>query len=401
MEPKKSSKKLPRARKFLRAAVKLALALHAGTQANYCLTGSQNNEQRAAFEKEFGFSVQGFKEDLEDENQNLSKIASAVHKEQLEKQFHLSAIRVSSEHYWRKSIPGQLEHIVIKGGEAYDGINYPFAGRIYLDDDFSIYTVNHEIKHAKTDWLMLHHPEFEERWRISALDAGGNSLYSGYGARIFPKIRLIGDYVDEEAFSGTENEKLGFVSSYARVCFYEDVAEVSEMAERPYSVYAFARLLYEDKNEKIISKVNLAQEYGLIPAEFSEYIAVLKAFNEKKESADASDALLDLSGDFLAKHPNSVYKIIIHGERGKIMENKEQRKEAVEEYRLGLKAEYKDPSYYPDIISSISSCYEKMGDDEKAALYQKAKEIYEAGWKANDVRIAVYGANDFLEENGE
>ena len=130
-------------------------------------------------------------------------------------------------------------------------------------------------------------------------------------------------------------------------------------------------------------------------------MAVQKAFNENKELADASDALLDLSGDFLARHPNSVYEIIIRGERGKIMENKEQRREAVEEYRLGLKAEYKDPSYYPDIISSISSCYEKMGDDEKAALYQKAKEIYEAGWKANDVRIAVYGANDFLEENGE
>ncbi|MEK6863408.1 MAG: hypothetical protein AABW53_01800 [Nanoarchaeota archaeon] len=130
-------------------------------------------------------------------------------------------------------------------------------------------------------------------------------------------------------------------------------------------------------------------------------MAVQKAFNENKELADASDALLDLSGDFLARHPNSVYEIIIRGERGKILEKKEQRREAVEEYRLGLKAEYKDPNYYSDIISSISGCYGKMGDGEKAALYQKAKEIYEAGWKANDVRIAVYGANDFLEENGE
>ncbi|MEK6853496.1 MAG: hypothetical protein AABX64_02325 [Nanoarchaeota archaeon] len=399
--PEKRIPKLPRMRKYAWAAVKLVLALHAGTQVNYCVTGSRDSPQRTAFEREFGFSVQGFKEDLEDENQNLSKIASAVHKEQLEKQFHLSAIRVSSEHYWRKSIPGQLEHIVIKGGEAYDGINYPFAGRIYLDDDFSIYTVNHEIKHAKTDWLMLHHPEFEKKWLASTLDAEGNSPYSGYSSKILPRIRLIGDYFEGRYFDSTENEKLGFVSSYARICFYEDVAELSEMAEKPYSVYAFARLLYEDKNEKIIHKVNLAQEYGLIPAEFSEYVAVQKAFNENKELADASDALLDLSGDFLARHPNSVYEIIIRGERGKILEKKEQRREAVEEYRLGLKAEYKDPNYYSDIISSISGCYEKMGDNEMAALYQKAKEIYEAGWKNNDLEIVLRGVDGFLEENGE
>ena len=83
------------------------------------------------------------------------------------------------------------------------------------------------------------------------------------------------------------------------------------------------------------------------------------------------------------------------------MENKEQRREAVEEYRLGLKAEYKDPNYYSDIISSISGCYEKMGDNEMVALYQKAKEIYEAGWKSNDLEIVLRGVDGFLEENGE
>ena len=35
-----------------------------------------------------------------------------------------------------------------------------------------------------------------------------------------------------------------------------------------------------------------------------------------------------------------------------------------------------------------------------AALYQKAKEIYEAGWKNNDLEIVLRGVDGFLEENG-
>jgi len=377
------------------------LVFHAFTQANYCVQGNQDSAQRTEFEKEFGFPVQGFPRNVEGTEGNLSKIAAAVEKERLERPFGLTSIRVSSDNYLQKSIFGQLEYIIIKGGEAYDGINYPFMGRIYLSDGFAASTVNHEIKHAKTDDIICSNPEFEEKWKALATDKDGNSLYSGYSGLVFSRVRLIGDFIDHDAPSITENEALGFTTVYSRVHFYEDIAVLSEEAERDYLVDQFIKYLYEQKNEKFIAKINLLQEYGLIPAEFTEYIGVRQKIKNNQKDDGPLEEIFEVSDEFLGKYPHSVYEIVLRKIRGDALNLGARGEEAIFEYKLGLTSIYKDNEFYPAILGNVSHCYAGLRNKEMAAVYEKAKEKYDAGWKGNDVKIAVHGVNDFLQENGE
>lgn len=391
-------------KRILKNALKLILCFHLGTQANYCYTGSRQTEQRLEFEERFGLEIQGFRDDVEGEEGNLSRLTQAVYKEKLEKDFDLKAIRISSENYLKRSILGQLEFIVIRG-EAYDGINYPFDNlflkRIYLSHDFASSTAHHEIKHAKTDHVLKQHQEFKEKWINLAKDENGNSLYSGYGSWLFSKVRIVGSFVDSPSYDYEENERLGFLNSYSRLWFYEDIAEIGEAAEEKFLVGRMIRLLYEDKNEIITAKVNLAQEYGLIPAEYSKYIKVQKDFKDHEMMGDSSDALLEASDEFLSRHLGSVYEINLRNMRGNLLERKGDLTAALWEYRKGLDAGYKDHYYYLEILSSIMGCYTYLGESEKAALYEKAKEKYQRAWDDNDVKTVIFGVNDFLKDNGE
>ena len=392
----------------VKRALQVILGLHLVTQADYCLRGTPHTAQRAVFEREFDFSIQGFPKDVEQNEGKVSRIANVVYKEKLEKPFDLSAIRISSKNYLEKSWFGQLEHIVVSGGEAYSGINYPFVGRIYINND-SVYssTIHHEIKHAKTDELIFSNPEFEERWRALTVDQEGESLYLGYPSWVLPKVRVVGKFFPRKEVR--DYEKNGFVSPYAALGFYEDVAETCEEAEA--SSDKFAKWLYAEKNEKIIAKIDLAQEYQLIPKEFSEYVAVRKSFKEKdlleekievkkEELEDKVGVLLEESAAFLAEHPDSVYEINLRKRRGRLLEKEENYEDAIREYKLGLIAKFKDHDDYPDLLSDIADCHKKLGNSEKVSLYLRAKEKYDQGWKANDVHIAVHGVNDFLRENG-
>ena len=397
---KKSSQKSI-SKKIVHKTLQAALVFHAFTQANYCVQGNQDSAQRTEFEKEFGFPVQGFPRNVEGTEGNLSKIAAAVEKERLERPFGLTSIRVSSDNYLQKSIFGQLEYIIIKGGEAYDGINYPFMGRIYLSDGFAASTVNHEIKHAKTDDIICSNPEFEEKWKALATDKDGNSLYSGYSGLVFSRVRLIGDFIDHDAPSITENEALGFTTVYSRVHFYEDIAVLSEEAERDYLVDQFIKYLYEQKNEKFVAKINLLQEYGLIPAEFTEYIGIRQKIKNNQKDDRPLEEIFEISDTFLDRHKDSVYEIVLRKIRGDALNLGARGEEAIFEYKLGLTSIYKDNEFYPAILGNVSHCYAGLRNKEMAAVYEKAKEKYDAGWKGNDVKIAVHGVNDFLQENGE
>lgn len=399
--PGKKSPRKSISKKIAHKTLQAALAFHAFTQFNYCAQGDQDSEQREEFEKEFGFPVQGFQKNVEGTEGNLSKIAAAAEKERLEKPFALTSIRVSSDNYLQKSIFGQLEYLIIKGGEAYDGINYPFMGRIYLDDRFAASTVHHEIKHAKTDEVLRHHPEFEEKWKALATDKDGDSLYSGYSGRFFSRVRLIGDLIDHDAPSIVENEALGFTTAYSRVHYYEDIAVLSEEAEKDYLVDQFIKYLYEQKNEKFIAKINLLQEYGLIPAEFTEYIGIRQKIKNHQKEGGSLKEVFEISDEFLGKHPDSVYEIILRKMRGDALKLETRCGEAIVEYKLGLTSAYKDNEFYPVILSNVPHCYAGLGNMEMAAVYEKAKEKYDAGWDGNDVTIAIHGVNDFLQENGE
>ncbi|MBU1976362.1 MAG: hypothetical protein KKA62_00225 [Nanoarchaeota archaeon] len=388
--------------------MQLTALLHLGTQANYCYSGSRTTPERTLFESEFNFSVNGFREDIEDKEGSLSKIANAAHKERLEKPFDLNVLRISSDDYLKRSIPGQAEFILAKGGEFYDGINLFFMGWIdyewiNLSSTFLYSTIHHEIKHLKTDQILSEHPEFKERWLALSRDEYGNNLHTSFIKNyVLPKLWFFEKMATPDFFESAENEKLGFISNRARVWWYEDVAELCGNAESRYYEEDFARWIYEDKNEKIIAKVQLAQEYRLIPAEFSEYIEVQKDHEEsEKGTKESIDSFLKRSEEFLEKNPLTVYEITLREERGEIFEKSRNFYKAIAEYKQGLLAEFKDYRNYLEIIENLTDCYKQLGDRYKTSLYEKAQKEYAARFKANDITVIIKGVNDFLLMNGE
>ena len=344
--------------------------------------------------------MHGFKEDVEEKEGNLSKLANAVRKEKLEMpDWNISSVRISSESYWKRSLSGQLEFLLFKGGEAYSGINIPYMGRIFLSSNFDAITATHEIKHSKNDLVEYNHPEFRARWESLAVDENGKSYYKGYAKHMFSGIRFIGDIVSKEQFYSEENEKHGFIDSYAMTSYYEDVAETCETAESTY-LSSLIRIVYKDKNEKIISKLKLAQSYGLIPEVFLDYLRIKKDFSENDETEKSED-LLEKSAIFLFEHPDTVYEMDLRNARGVLLEGMEKYDEAIYEFKKGLQAAYKDHEDYSMILQGISICYAQLRDAEKMKLYEKAKKLYIRGWKDNDVKTAIFGVNDFLRDNGE
>jgi len=397
---KNSSKVKSRARKSMRVLMAGSLAWSIFFQTKYCIRGNITTERRTAFEQELGFPILGYLEDVEQKEGNISKIANAVHREKVHGPFEMNSIRISSSNYWRKSIAGQLEHLLFQGGEAYTGIAPPDLDRIYLNNDFSPYTIMHELCHVKSEKIHDANPEFKEKWVSLALDDDGNTHYTSLTLWFLSKLRFIGDHIKVSDHTSEENEKDGFINSYSRYWWYEDAAEVCEEAGSRY-LRTTIRQIYDDKNARITAKFKLAQEYGLIPAEFLDYLKVEKAVKDDDETYESANKILEIGKAFLEEHPETVYEITIRNKMGKLLEESENYERAIAEYKLGLQANYKDHVDYKDTLHRISICHAQLGSSDKMKLYEEAEKRYEKGWKDNDIKTAIHGVNDFLKGNGE
>lgn len=404
-------------KKTLRTAGKVLLpvaALHFCTEAYHLANDEYHEEfpskERAAFQQEFGFPVRGHTKDIEEQPGFLSHIALALHKEQLEKPFELNAVDIIPESYFKKSLKEQWSMLWMGNNRDYatsffNDINISSIRSKY-DAGYIQSVIHHEIKHIKTFKVRKEHPEFVGHWASLAKDENGNSLYFGRTKQLQSYMGV----VDTTNAAAEESEKLGFVSDYARTNYREDIAVLCETAEAEPK--KFVGWLYDLKNEKIAEKVKLAQEYNLIPPEFSEYVkvlqldAMLKAsiYRMPTEYEAAFDALRQESRKFLDKHPDSVYEISIRHNMG--------RREAnnciavgicgdASDYKLGLKAKFKDFFEYSAILRELSIYYTIKEGKERASVYSQAYEKYLQGFRENDLNIVVNGVNDFLREKGE
>ncbi len=409
------------AKTAIKRSLQAVLVFHLGTQAYHTSNDLDHrfcpSPERAAFREEFGFPLDGFKEDIEDNKGALPRLALVLHYERSERALGINSIEVFPENYLKKPLIEQMFHLA--GGDDKNHyrpiINDIAMGKYALH---SFYAVHHEIKHAKTFSVLEEYPEFKEKWEALARDETGNSLYQGRFKEFFSGNSLLGRILQMESFSEEENSKQGFISNYSRTDFYEDVAELCEEAES-MEPNQLSRLLYEEQNQKIISKIELAQEYGLISPEFSEfawtnyiYIQLDDEFPLLENTPPSEDTIerynyfLRESGDFLLDNPNSVYSIAVRNLRGKVYEHlspefKNGTSKAVEEYKLGLASSVKDYYEYIAILERLSFLYASHGEKEKAELYLEANEKYHEGFKGNDISFALKGVNDFLEERGE
>jgi len=344
-------------------------------------------EIRRSFAEKFGFPLQGY--DIEETN-SAAQIAAVLHKEKMEMDFSLDAIYIRSFSYLQKPIHEQFFSMVGTGNGG-----YCYNKFVVLQSPVWEGTVHHEIKHAKAYAIWAAHPEFIEKWEALAKGKNGQSLYLSPQEDWCYDYKGLRNFVREQ--NKKEDEKLGFVSSYARRNSDEDIAELCEEAE--LKAPNFIPWLYTAPNQRIQAKTRLAEQYQLIPPYFSAYVFVL---SQQKE------LFMKTSDDFLKRHQKSIYEGSLRKNRGKFLEEKalqlqikEYADKAMEEYKNGICAPYKNIDVYPELLENIAECASHWKDERTATLYRNALEEYRKRENANDLSLSINGVTDYLLAHGE
>lgn len=422
--------------RLIKSTVKYALYLHLGTQAAYCgndlLHSAQPSLIRSEFNKTIGFPIKGWSEDVEE---NIPKIFQAVRVLEKEKAigpFELESIRIESPHYLQKNI---LEQLSFLAATRHGGYFHSVFKEIVVNETVNPAVVHHEVKHTRTYKLLKEHPEFREKWEALAVDETGNSLYFSGLEQICSAIKVLNEFVDKEKLEERINEELGFVSTYARTNFFEDVAETGELAEDANIGAAKAEnwLLGEQRNPKIIAKLKLAEEYGIISKGFREYAALSRQLREAagfhgEIDLTATGQFMEASQNFLEKYPGNIYTLSLRLARGEIVyrraishckpissdESTSSQEstfdcksafaieEAIKEFKLGLTAPYKDLSEYFTIIGRLKEIHASHTRNDFAyKIYAQAEEEYLRRLDAYDFILPSKGVNDLLRIYGE
>lgn len=384
------------ARKIGIVALPIAL-FHAGTQIAYWTNSFVNQEtnMRNEFNQEFGFPINGWQKDIEENGAAMSHLAAIINKEMIERKFSINALNMMSDSYAKKNLMQQVD-FMLAGNLAY---YFSLSNTIGLNDDFAIPTAIHEIKHAKTYDIIKEDSSFLEKWGRLSENYLGDSMYNNLldeirlSVRPFNKVNMSIDQLAGQ-------QMLGFVNKYADRNVYEDIANLCELAEdKPET---FISWIYgNNKNEKIINKVKLAEEYKLLPEEFSEYVLLLKRYNalgyEENTclKADITNFIVR-SRAFLEKHKDTVYESRIRNMNGKLFESKGILSEAIFEYRRSLTSSYKGIPEYKDALVGLNDVYLIYGQNKKAKIYREALREFERRVQWGDVLLSKRGLRDYL-----
>lgn len=380
------------------------LGTHLLTQGAYSLNQLKNtyypSEQRATFEHAYGIKLSGWSEDIEGYPEGLASLADGVWLEMQEKPFSLQTIQLESENYLKKTFVQQLKYLITG---PYQGFYNPLTDNIALISGDYLGALHHEIKHAKTKKAPK---ELVERWKMLANDEHGNSLYRN---PFLSQIRGVDAFIEDEEV-GMNNEHLGFVSDYARTNVLEDIAELGKYAEM--ACYEFIYYLGyggQARNERIAAKVSLAQEYDIIPREFSEYVFLLAleqiTIDDTYVREEPVKLFMEATDAFLAAHPTSIYDGRIRLVRASIYENstnRESLEQAIKEYEQILE----NPrgvghTCALSALLQLKKVHKILGNEEEEKKYGAAYIEYWKRIRKGDVLLPQRGINDFLEANWE
>ncbi|MBS3094431.1 hypothetical protein J4474_02090 [Candidatus Pacearchaeota archaeon] len=375
---------------------------------------SHPSKERVEFENQVGFPILGWDGDVEKNLSNLSIIYDVVKEEKATRNFNINSIEIESDNYLKKSLFEKFANVI---GTEYSGLYNPSSNRIILKSGGGRHTITHEIKHAKTFEIMEKNPEFLEEWKKLAIDKNGKSFYLTEREQIFSKTKGLSRLVDENKKDLTENQKLGFVSNYARTNVLEDIAELTGAAqENPNEFMDWLFGDGKDQNEIIKKKVELAKKQALIPPEFSEMVYLENEIKkitwpEGYVSGDPTKFMKE-SEEFLKKYQESIYSGSVLRARARILEekamgklDKEGREEffqiALDEYKKVLKTKFKGCIYYPMSLGQIREIYQiELSDPKKSEIFQEAYEEYHKRLNNGNPNLTTFGVNDFLEARG-
>ncbi|MBI5390261.1 hypothetical protein HZB02_02130 [Candidatus Woesearchaeota archaeon] len=287
-------------------------------------------------------------------------------------------------------------------------------------DNVKTSTVYHEIKHAKMDTLLRKNPEFLEKWKQLATDDNGKSLYLTSLEKICSRIRSL--FVNDQEKKSDENLRLGFMSQYARTDVSEDIAVLcGTVEENPREfIPLLMRKGYADdaglspQNPKIAAKVRLAEQYGLIPQEFTEYLSLEEMYSrsiisenrvlrkgldpdEYHELLATSKQFLEAAQTFVNKYPTSIYYSKVSSLRAFLIEEMADTpndKEVISAYRQVLKAPWKDPVEYRRALNVLANLEERAKTaDNNPRFWRDAYDQYSQAYRDGNINTVINGLN--------
>mgnify|MGYP005623720569 CR=1 FL=1 len=395
----------------------LGLAFYLGSQTPNFVTDQYlarfPSEERKEFE-EFtgGTKLFGKTEDVEGQKRGLFFTAEVIYKEQIVRDFELDAVRVYSDDFWKNPILEQLRSIkeIQVGGMAW-GDKIGLYG-------FGKPTIHHEIKHVKTNDITKEDPDFLDKWAALATGEDGNSMYmdkresKNYFAR-----GERGENIRDNNWPKDKLEENGFISGYARKNVLEDIAETCEQVEIASSLLSSSlwekRIINPDtKNKRFIAKIELAQEYSLIPKDFTEWVELKNFYDglwgyngyygRNGIREEVIDSFIIKAEEFLEKNPDSYYEGTVLWHIGDTLLEKgwtdENKREAAIAFTRSLSAKNKRDYFYS--LTALERIYYRDQKFEKAEIIREAITEYHKREDEGDYSIITNGVNDFLVDNG-
>lgn len=365
-------------------------------------------------------------------NKYLFNIADVLNKESRISSLNVREIDVLSNNILLMPFYQQMHKILLGGcsgqyNTIFDKIDL-FTG--YMD------IITHEITHAKEDSLSDKHPEFAAQWLELSNDSSGNSLYNTFWSYLSRRLMIINKFnVDTSDYDEMtkKNLDLGFISNYARTNMSEDIAELcEEILHNPIRVYN------SRSNEVLMKKVKLAENYGIIPKEFTEYMKIVyEDFDSKqrykyvmmsseRKAHDFAIYSINNLEEFITKHPQSIYvpearvNKVVWYEYMNYHAGENTLEQIKEECLKILKSDYKPSEYYYNALCGMmyyhaddkSKYFEAPIIDfqdiqyvgnmtQKERMFLDAAIQYYSGYdEREDIRIIYNGVNDILEKLG-
>ncbi|MBI1969733.1 hypothetical protein HYS48_03475, partial [Candidatus Woesearchaeota archaeon] len=207
-----------------------------------------------------------------------------------------------------------------------------------------------------------------------------------------------------------ENERLGFVSDYARTNIHEDIAETGSEIDIDTMGISTTAFYNGNINPTVLAKLRVGENYGIIQkgtVAFLELEALyFTTFGErgsfnKKQAED----FLFASEAFLQQHPDSVYETTVRSHRGSIFKyysisHPEKIREAIAEYERCLMVPFKDVVDYRVCLQHLEESYRRLENYALAGVYGAAGMLLDQRLQQNDPTLAKRGVNDFLAAKG-
>lgn len=325
-----------------------------------------------------------------DKKNRVKALENVLNLEYHAKPFKLSKLYINKrKDFWNKSFWDRLSEF----NGAYNYSN-PLTDTITLSNDSSDFSWSHEMKHNKEWEITAEHPEFKKEWTNIAKDEKGNSLYRGWLSYVKYFKKYFQTDSDETLFAE------GFVSSYAKTHFWEDVAETCDSALL-HPMFLIEHF-YTNPQPKIIKKMKLAEKYGLIPKEFSNYLDILNSYNEALERENKfyldptikdggtrfkSDKLNDLTqkvDKFISENERSIYLplvLILKGEIIKFNNEFATLEQQIKFYEKIFDYPVMDWELKKEILEYLNNLSGKADDRERFEEYSTMLKRYKEAYK--------------------